>query len=342
MSIFTEDYPDVGIDRALRLGYKLPFKTIMPSYIKNTKFFSDLFDAIDEVFDKHVYNQIFLLKNIRNMWLSNPQLEQKIMDAKELISLEDWTLPSNEVVVKQLNTLGLQLGKSASLFNNKDYLAFCRFIGQYWYEKGTGTFMDFVNFCCGADYTFVNAWTKDYSKFYKEGDSAIGTPIWEGGEWYPTTHVRFVSKNNYNADVHIIAVLFNEIANYNLVLASIEQEFSFGPEPGGEGGSGGALALATADRVWMFENSIYSVLSPEGYASIVWKDAKRVADAAEELKLTPEILLTEGIIDKIIPEVVDQESTKVLKNMLVSEVESLRQFSADELVEQRHERFSKF
>ena len=110
----------------------------------------------------------------------------------------------------------------------------------------------------------------------------------------------------------------------------------------GEGGSGGALALATADRVWMFENSIYSVLSPEGYASIVWKDAKRVADAAEELKLTPEILLTEGIIDKIIPEVVDQESTKILKNMLVSEVESLRQFSADELVEQRHERFSKF
>lgn len=240
MSIFTEDYPDVGIDRALRLGYKLPFKTIMPSYIKNTKFFSDLFDAIDEVFDKHVYNQIFLLKNIRNMWLSNPQLEQKIMDAKELISLEDWTLPSNEVVVKQLNTLGLQLGKSASLFNNKDYLAFCRFIGQYWYEKGTGTFMDFVNFCCGADYTFVNAWTKDYSKFYKEGDSAIGTPIWEGGEWYPTTHVRFVSKNNYNADVHIIAVLFNEIANYNLVLASIEQEFSFGPEPGSEGGEGGS------------------------------------------------------------------------------------------------------
>ena len=79
MSIFTEDYPDVGIDRALRLGYKLPFKTIMPSYIKNTKFFSDLFDAIDEVFDKHVYNQIFLLKNIRNMWLSNPQLEQKML-----------------------------------------------------------------------------------------------------------------------------------------------------------------------------------------------------------------------------------------------------------------------
>lgn len=110
----------------------------------------------------------------------------------------------------------------------------------------------------------------------------------------------------------------------------------------GEGGSGGALALATGDSVWMMENSIYSVLSPEGYASIVWKDSKKVREASEDLKLTPEILLDDGIIDKIVPEVVDQNSTQVLKEMLVNEVDRLLQFSADELVERRHERFSKF
>ncbi|KRN95224.1 carboxyltransferase subunit alpha [Pediococcus stilesii] len=110
----------------------------------------------------------------------------------------------------------------------------------------------------------------------------------------------------------------------------------------GEAGSGGALALATGDTVWMMENSIYSVLSPEGYASIVWKDSKRVMEAAEDLKLTPQILLEEGIIDKIVPEVVDQSSTQNLKNMLIAEVERLQRFSADELVEKRHERFSKF
>lgn len=110
----------------------------------------------------------------------------------------------------------------------------------------------------------------------------------------------------------------------------------------GEAGSGGALALATGDTVWMMENSIYSVLSPEGYASIVWKDSKRVMEAAEDLKLTPRILLEEGIIDKIVPEVVDQSSTQNLKNMLIAEVERLQRFSADELVEKRHERFSKF
>ena len=109
-----------------------------------------------------------------------------------------------------------------------------------------------------------------------------------------------------------------------------------------EGGSGGALALATGDTVWMMENSIYSVLSPEGYASIVWKDSKRVIEASEALKLTPEHLLEDGIIDKIVPEVVDQTSTQNLKQMLVTEVNRLSQFSADELVQRRHERFSKF
>lgn len=110
----------------------------------------------------------------------------------------------------------------------------------------------------------------------------------------------------------------------------------------GEGGSGGALALATGDTVWMMENSIYSVLSPEGYASVVWKDSKRVIEASEALKLTPEHLLEDGIIDKIVPEVVDQTSTQNLKQMLVTEVNRLSQFSADELVQRRHERFSKF
>jgi acetyl-CoA carboxylase carboxyl transferase subunit alpha len=110
----------------------------------------------------------------------------------------------------------------------------------------------------------------------------------------------------------------------------------------GEAGSGGALALATGDTVWMMENSIYSVLSPEGYASIVWKDSKRVMEASEALKLTPEVLLEDGIIDKIVPEVVDQNSTQNLKEMLIKEVNHLKELSADELVERRHERFSKF
>lgn len=70
----------------------------------------------------------------------------------------------------------------------------------------------------------------------------------------------------------------------------------------GEGGSGGALALAVADEVWMLENSIYSVLSPEGFASILYRDASKSKEAAERMKITSEHLLKYGIIDRVIKE----------------------------------------
>ena len=70
----------------------------------------------------------------------------------------------------------------------------------------------------------------------------------------------------------------------------------------GEGGSGGAVALATADRILMLEHSVYSVISPEGCASILWKDAEKMREAAEALRLTAQDLLKLGVIDRIIPE----------------------------------------
>lgn len=70
----------------------------------------------------------------------------------------------------------------------------------------------------------------------------------------------------------------------------------------GEGGSGGALALAVANQVWMLENAVYSVISPEGAASILWKDAKKTKASSEALKLTAQDLYALGVIDRIIPE----------------------------------------
>ena len=70
----------------------------------------------------------------------------------------------------------------------------------------------------------------------------------------------------------------------------------------GEGGSGGALAMAVADEVWILENAIYSVLSPEGFASILWKDSKRAAEAAEVMKLTADDLKGLGVVEQVIAE----------------------------------------
>lgn len=105
----------------------------------------------------------------------------------------------------------------------------------------------------------------------------------------------------------------------------------------GEGGSGGALALAVADQVWMLENSVYSVISPEGCASILWKDSSRVKDASECLKLTAEDLLGLGIVEKILPE--DKELFETLQKNLASTIAALQAQDPDSLTETRYQRF---
>ena len=116
----------------------------------------------------------------------------------------------------------------------------------------------------------------------------------------------------------------------------------------GEGGSGGALALALADKVFMFEYSIYSILSPEGFASILWKDAKRAKEAATVMKLRPVDLLELEIIEGVIPEVDGgfdndvQYSLKYLSELLVTEFDALSQMTTEKLLQNRYDRFRKF
>jgi len=105
----------------------------------------------------------------------------------------------------------------------------------------------------------------------------------------------------------------------------------------GEGGSGGALGLAAANEVWMFENATYSVISPEGCASILWKDSARAAEAAECLKLTAEDLLKLNIIEKIISE--NDTLVDGLRTQLLTAVRKYTAMSAEDLTEQRYKRF---
>lgn len=116
----------------------------------------------------------------------------------------------------------------------------------------------------------------------------------------------------------------------------------------GEGGSGGALALALSDRVFMFEYSIYSILSPEGFASILWKDGKRAREAAELMKLTSVDLKELGVVEDIIPEATGgfqdnpQFSLNYLKSLIVTEFKELLQKNEEELLQERYNRFRKF
>ena len=115
----------------------------------------------------------------------------------------------------------------------------------------------------------------------------------------------------------------------------------------GEGGSGGALALGVANEVWMMENSIYSILSPEGFASILWKDSKKAKEAAEIMKLTAADLYELGIIEKVIPEypVINENNIKrvtlYMKRMICDFMYRYIDMDKEELARQRYNRFRK-
>nr|WP_053982474.1 acetyl-CoA carboxylase carboxyltransferase subunit alpha [Niameybacter massiliensis] len=116
----------------------------------------------------------------------------------------------------------------------------------------------------------------------------------------------------------------------------------------GEGGSGGALALGVADRVFMQENTTYSILSPEGFASILWKDSSKAREAAEMMKITAVDLLESQIIDNIVNEPLGgahkapEEAAKMLETYLISQLDELNRINEEDLVNQRYERFRKY
>jgi len=116
----------------------------------------------------------------------------------------------------------------------------------------------------------------------------------------------------------------------------------------GEGGSGGALALAMGNQVWMMEHTMYSVLSPEGFSSILWKDASRSKEAAELMKLTAQDLFGLDVIDFILPETNSEgllSHEQILENMRDNITSTIKELSAkkpEELVEERYQRFRKY
>lgn len=116
----------------------------------------------------------------------------------------------------------------------------------------------------------------------------------------------------------------------------------------GEGGSGGALALAVSDEVWMFENAVYSILSPEGFASILYKDGSLAPKAADEMKITAEELKNLNIIENVIEEPDDgvHESFDLiidsLKNRIYEKLKQLQEKDKQLLVQDRYERYRNF
>ena len=113
----------------------------------------------------------------------------------------------------------------------------------------------------------------------------------------------------------------------------------------GEGSSGGALAMGVANKVFMLENAIYSILSPEGYSSILWKDPSRYKEAAEKMKLTAKDLYELNVIDKIIPEKNEiseenfSKTSEILKKEIIKEIKKSNKMTSEQIVEERYKKF---
>lgn len=113
----------------------------------------------------------------------------------------------------------------------------------------------------------------------------------------------------------------------------------------GEGSSGGALALGVGDKILMLENSVYSVLSPEGFASILYKDSTKNSEAAEQMKITAKDLKQLGIIDEIIKEpqggaqINEQEIYGNVQKSIIKHLKALKKLDANTLLEQRYQKF---
>jgi acetyl-CoA carboxylase carboxyl transferase subunit alpha len=113
----------------------------------------------------------------------------------------------------------------------------------------------------------------------------------------------------------------------------------------GEGGSGGAIAIAAANRVLMFEHAVYSVISPEGCASILWRTADKAADAAEAMRVTASDLQALGVVDRVVPEPLGgahrspTEAIASLKQAITEELDGLEKLDRAKLLEQRRAKF---
>lgn len=113
----------------------------------------------------------------------------------------------------------------------------------------------------------------------------------------------------------------------------------------GEGSSGGALAIGVSNKIYMLENAIYSILSPEGYSSILWKDSSRYEEAAEKMKLTAKDLYEMKVIDTIISEPVEMKESdfdqviKIIKQEIETDIAKMQEKTKAEIVEERYQKF---
>jgi hypothetical protein len=203
---------------------------LLPPYLEDNQVWQDLIKIVDEVFKDNVDDPTEYLAKLRYLWIQSTEMATKIENG-EMIAEADWQQVEKEILIKQAAQMGFNFADS-DLLTREDYQRLVRNLSQYWYSKGKPGFQDFLAMILNINVQCFILWSTTgpswdrYGTFLLSGDPGIGTPVWEGGTWFPTTHVALVvdpfplNSSSYRKLVN----LFYEVANYNLVVARVVLE----------------------------------------------------------------------------------------------------------------------
>lgn len=196
----------------------LPRSILLPNYLDDPAW-SDLTDGIDSVFKSKIDDPAVWISKLRQKYI--PGTNALDTSLTRLLSESDFDTFDRETQVQTLDISGFRIPQSDN-FTSKQYQRILREIGVYWYSKGTENMADVLSVVLNVPVSIATLWTNDYVNFYAEGDPTIGVALYDGGTWYPTTHVQLA----YDPTVTTVPLrsllsLFYSLSNYNLVIGQI-------------------------------------------------------------------------------------------------------------------------
>ena len=200
---------------------------LLPEFLKSYPHWTDLAQAIDEVFEDTVDKPSNMLSRVREVLHLGLAAQIQILNGDTLAE-SDFERFEREILIKCLTFVGCPI-RNYSIFSDTQLFRLLQHLPTYWYSKGGMNVGEFISFVLGVDVDISNLWTTDYENFYPEGDTHIGLAIYDGGDWYPTSHVRLGYDPFLFTDLTIpnLKKFLDDLLNYNLVLHSIESRAEF-------------------------------------------------------------------------------------------------------------------
>jgi len=160
---------------------------------------------------------------IRDYFIQDEAMRQGV-EAGQMLSLSSFNDYDRVLLIKLANLVGFTFRNSGDLAD-EDYLRILRNLPNYWYNAGNESFIDFFSLMLNSPFEIVNTWTQDYVTFLSEGDPLIGNTIYDGGTWYPTTHVEIsYDAIKFPVSFYKVVEFFYYIDPYNLVLKAVKSK----------------------------------------------------------------------------------------------------------------------